>query len=145
MSGNDRSPLTNVPRVLVMEFTLDLPWPWSLSPVEAMQALSGGLMPSWMGRAVVAVLAALLANLSLGGSGIFGLALRVSLGLLGRQNGEEPKPVRGALLSGAFGVLGWMIAHQPMLVLVALFVIFFTLITYRGSPRASGARCGQNR
>jgi len=91
-----------------MEFILDLPWPWSMSPVVVLQALSGGNLPSWMARDVVAVLAALLANLSLGGSGIFGLLLRIPLTLLGlgARNGEAPKPVRGALLSVAVGLLG---------------------------------------
>lgn len=116
-----------------MEFTLDIPWPWSLSPVEVLQGLSRGVVPSWLGRIVVAVLAALLANLSLGGSGLFGLLRRPA-------NGEAPRPVRGAILSAAFGLLGWLIAHQALLVLVALFVVFFTLITYKGSPRATGPR-----
>src|SRR5258708_2609826 len=116
-----------------MEFSLDIPWPWSLSPVEALQALSGGVVPSWAGRIAVAVLAALVANLSLGGSGLFGAVRRSA-------NGDAPKPVRGALLSAAFGVVGWAIAQQPALVLVALFVIYFTLITYKGSARATGPR-----
>src|SRR5262245_18965294 len=116
-----------------MEFTLDIPWPWSLSPVEALQGLSRGVVPSWLGRIVVAVLAVLIANLSLGGSGLFGLIHRPA-------NGEAPRPVRGALLSAAFGVMGWLIPHQPLIVLVAIFVVFFTLITYKGSPRATGPR-----
>jgi uncharacterized membrane protein len=119
--------------IALMEFTLDIPWPWSLSPVDALRALSGGVLPSWTARVAVTVLAVLLANLTLGGSGLFGLLRRPA-------DGEAPKPVRGVLLSAAFGLLVWMIAHQSLLVLVALFVIYFTLITYKGSARGRGWR-----
>ena len=46
-------------------------------------------------------------------------------------------PIRGMLLSAAFGLLGWLIANQTLLILVALFVIFFTLITYKAAARAA--------
>ena len=43
-------------------------------------------------------------------------------------------------VAGFLGLLGWLLARQPLLVLAAVFVIYFTLATYRGSPRARGSR-----
>ncbi|MFL5343034.1 MAG: glutamine amidotransferase [Gemmataceae bacterium] len=100
-----------------MEFTLDLPWPWSLSPVDGLQLLTAGLLPSFLARLVVAVLAALVA--------------------LPSWRGASPVRIAVATL---VGLIGYFLARQPLLVLAIVFVVYFTLATYRGSPKARGGR-----
>src|ERR1700730_9984303 len=121
-----------------MEFSLDLPWPWSLSAVEALNLLARGLFPSFLMRIAVALLCLFAANLAWGGRGL----LSSLLGLAGLKTRDQDAPfqVRGTIYSLLMGAAGWLLAHQSLLWLAALFIVYFTLATYRGSARARGGR-----
>src|SRR5262245_20167150 len=100
-----------------MEFAFDLPYPWSLSPVEALQHLSRGLLPSLIGRVLVAGLVGAVGYLSARHRPRFALAAGVLMGLL-----------------------GWSLARAPLPALAAVMVVWATTVTYRGSPRAGTAK-----
>ena len=100
-----------------MDFTFDLPWPWSLSPVEAMRHLSHGLLPGIVSRALVACLVAGIAYLS-----------------------TRQRPRTAILASVLMGLLGLTLAGSPLPALAAVLVVWGTVVTYRGSPRASTAK-----
>src|SRR5260370_38146348 len=121
-----------------MEFSLDLPLPWSLSPVEALNFLTRGWLPSFLGRIAVALLFLLAAKLAWGGRGL----LSALLGLLGLETRDHDAPfqLRGPIYSLLMGMAGWLLANQALLLLAALFIVYFTLATYRGSARARGGR-----
>jgi uncharacterized membrane protein len=100
-----------------MDFTLDLPYPWSLTPVDALQQLTGGLLPSFFGRALVAGLVGGVAYLS-----------------------ARQRP-RFAIVAGALmGLLGWSLARASLPALAAVLIVWATVATYRGSPRAGTAK-----
>src|SRR5262245_11187723 len=100
-----------------MDFTLDLPYPWSLSPVDALQQLSRGVLPSILGRMLVAVLVGGVAYLS-----------------------ARQRP-RFAIVAGLLmGLLGWSLARVPLPALAAVLIVWATVATYRGSPRAGAAK-----
>jgi uncharacterized membrane protein len=125
-----------------MNFSLDLPWPWSLTPAEGLQLLSYGVVPSWLARAAVAVLTVFLALPAWGGRGMLTGLLNLPASLLGLQVGERPAEfdVRGAALTLVLGVAGWFLANLPLIALAAVFVVYFTLATYRASARGRGLR-----
>src|SRR5436305_2067201 len=97
-----------------MDFALDLAWPWSLSPVEAMQSFAHGYLPGFIARIVVGVLVGL----------VIGLATR-------RGNPFAGVPVL------VMALVGWLLASQPFPLLAFVIVIYLTIATYRGP---SGAR-----
>ena len=121
-----------------MEFSLDLPWPWSLSPIEALNLVTRGVLPSFLLRFAVGILCWLSAGLAWGGRGL----ISTLLGLLGVETRDSAAPfqLRGIIYSLLMGLAGWLLAHQSLLILAALFVVYFTLATYRGSARARGGR-----
>src|SRR5262245_53584528 len=96
-----------------MHFALDLPWPWSLSPVEAMQSLTHGYVPSFFARVAVGLLVGL----------IIGLATR-------RGNPFAGVPVFVMV------AVGWLLATQPFPLLAFVIVIYLTIATYRGPSGA---------
>src|SRR5262245_4702093 len=96
-----------------MEFAFDLPWPWSLSPVEAMQSLTNGYLPSFLARVVVGLLVGL----------VVGLATR-------RGNPFAGVPVL------VMALVGWLLASQPFPLLAFVIVIYLTIATYRGPSSA---------
>src|SRR5262245_21919301 len=96
-----------------MDFALDLPWPWSLSPVEAMQSLAYGYLPSFIARVIVGLLVGL----------VVGLATR-------RGNPFAGVPVLVMV------VVGWLLASQPFPLLAFVIVIYLTIATYRGPAAA---------
>src|SRR5262245_29201320 len=97
-----------------MDFALDLPWPWSLSPAEGLQSFAGGYLPSFLARIAVGLLVGL----------VVGLATR-------RGNPFAGVPVI------VMAVVGWLLASQPFPLLAFVLVIYLTIATYRGP---SGAR-----
>src|SRR5712691_9260919 len=100
-----------------MEFSLDLPWPWSLLPVEALNLLTRGLLPSFLGRVAVALLCLFAANLAWGGRGL----LSSLLGLAGLKvrDRDTPFQVHGTIYSLLMGAAGWLLANQALLLLAA--------------------------
>ncbi len=97
-----------------MDLTLDLPYPWSLSPAEALQHLSGGLFPILFGRVLVGCLVAGIAFLS-----------------------TRQRPRIAVAAAALMGLLGVALAGTAMPALAAVLVVWATVVTYRGSPRAN--------
>src|SRR5580704_10435240 len=97
-----------------MEFIFELPWPWSLTPAEALQHLAQGLVPTFLGRIVVGLLVGLIA----------GLVTRRGNSLIGLP----------AIIMAA---VGWLLAGLPLPLLAFVLVVYVTVATYRG---ATGAR-----
>lgn len=100
-----------------MDLHLDIPWPWSMSPVEAMQWLTGGFLPSWLGRVAVAILSAALAVPVWGRNGIWPIVFAIVL-----------------------AIVGWLLAFVPLPALVAVFLVLLTVATYRTKLRTQGLR-----
>lgn len=97
-----------------MDFTFDLPWPWSLSPVEAMRQLTQGVLPGFLARLLVGLLVAGIAYLS-----------------------TRQRPRVAMVAAALMGLLGLTLAASPLPALAAVLVVWATVITYRGSPRAN--------
>jgi uncharacterized membrane protein len=100
-----------------MKLLFDIPWPWSLSPVEALRGLTGNVLPSWLGRVVVACLSAVMAIPVWGRKGALPVVFAVVL-----------------------GVVGWLLAQVPMPALCAVFLVFLTVATYRSKLSTQGVR-----
>src|SRR5579871_6464981 len=97
-----------------MEFICELPWPWSLTPVEALQQLAHFYVPAFLARLAIAALMGL----------IGGLVLRRGNSLFG-------------IPAVAMAVVGWVLGGQPLPLLALVVVIYVTVATYRGE---SGTR-----
>src|SRR5262249_41568843 len=109
----------------MMDFILDPPSPWSLSPVDVLQRL-GDLLPTSLGR-LIASGVPLLGRITVAG-------LSGGLGWFSRAG-------RGKLLCGlGMGAAGFLLAKTALPALVAVWLIYITLVTYHGSARATGPR-----
>jgi uncharacterized membrane protein len=97
-----------------MQFLVELPWPWSLTPAEALNQLAQGYFPTVLGRIAVGILVGLIAA----------VVTRRGKSLLG-------------LPAAIMAVVGWLTAGLPLPILALIIVVYVTVATYRG---ASGSR-----
>jgi len=88
-----------------------------MSPVEALRWITGGHLPSWLGRVLVSVLSAAAALPTWSRRSIWPLAYAILL-----------------------AITGWLLAHVPLPALVAVFLVIITVATYRTKLRTQGAR-----
>ncbi|HLW66915.1 MAG TPA: glutamine amidotransferase [Gemmataceae bacterium] len=109
-----------------MDFTFDPPSPWSHSPVEILQSVAM-LLPGSLGRLLAAAMP-ILGRLLLA-------ALCAALGWLSRSTSFGK-----ACWAMILGVVGLALATAPLPAITAVFLVFVTLATYRGSAKVRGVK-----
>jgi uncharacterized membrane protein len=109
-----------------MDFTFDPPSPWSHSPVEILQS-AALLLPGSLGRLLAAAMPILGRLLIAAACG--------ALGWLSRSTGFGK-----VFWTIVLGVVGLALANVPLPALTAVFLVFVTLATYRGSAKVRGPR-----
>lgn len=120
-----------------MEYLVDPPWPWSISPAEHLVRLTGWSMWLSLGRFGIGLLTGLLAYLTFPRPGKARMFAVIGMTLLGSYLARQPLPWWVGCLVAFFTIASYLDSSQPgrsvgrvsILLLLRLTAIALTLVT----------------